>query len=272
VHPIRTLVCDDEPMARDGVRALLARDPHVEVVGEAADGEEAVGLVARLRPDLLLLDVQMPALDGFGVLDALAARGATMLPTVVFVTAHDEYAVRAFEAHAVDYLLKPFSDARFEESLRRVKPLVWQRRQGGPGQPLDWVAARRTMDAEGGPGAPGGPPIPHRQRIAVRLGSTTRYVHVDDLDWIEADDYCVRLHAGGKSYLVRESLARLERTLEPARFIRVHRSAIIAIARINCLRTTRGATWIVLRDGTELPLSRSRRGAFERALGIRAPG
>lgn len=246
---IRTLVCDDEPMARHGVSALLARDPEIEVVGEAADGDEAITLIERLAPDLLMLDVQMPAGDGFVILDSLAQRRGACLPLVVFLTAYDEYAVRAFDARAVDYLLKPFSDARFDEATRRAKEAVRRRHPTSP----DGAPVRRF-----------------RERIPVRVGATIRFVATDEIDWIEADDYYARLHTGGRTHLIREPMRDLERSLDPTRFVRVHRSVIVNVGRVRRLRAAERMRYVVLEDGTPLRVSRSRRVALEAALGLRA--
>lgn len=258
---LRVLVVDDEPPAREILRCLLDADPEVEVAGECADGQEAVAAVRRLRPDVVFLDVQMPGLDGLGVVEALAP---DELPLVVFVTAYDAYAVKAFEVHALDYLLKPFDDERFGEALARVKDTL-RRRQ------VD-AATRRLVALLDGRGAPAGaaeatdadgPP----QRLLVRSGGRVVYLKPEEIDWIEAADYYVRLHAGGRRHLLRESLAALEERLDARRFARVHRSAIVNLERVRELHPgVGGGAVLVLEDGTRLPVSRRLRRRFEELL------
>jgi len=274
MEAIRTLVVDDEPEAREGVRGLLARDPEVEIVGECRTGREAVAAIGRARPDLVLLDIQMPELDGFGV---LAEVGAGAMPHVVFITAYDHYALRAFEAHALDYLLKPFSDVRFADALARAKIQVRQRQAGELGRKLaellgDGVAdPPREADAPGpAPAADAAPARPYLDRIMVRLARNISFVRVEEIDWIEAADYYAKLHVAKRAHLIRETMQELEKKLDPARFVRVHRSAIVNVDRIQTLQPFfRGGHVILLRDGTRLSLSRSRRAALEQALGWR---
>ena len=241
VQPIRAVVVDDEPLARAGMRALLEDDPELVVVTECANGHEAVAALRTHAPDLVLLDVQMPGLDGFGVVREI---GADRMPVVVFATAFDQYALRAFEARALDYLLKPFTDERFRDVLGRAKEQVRQRLTGTPSA------------------APAPPP-----RLEVRLGNRVAYVRLEDVDWVEAADYYARLHVGAASHLVRETMQELEARLDARRFVRVHRSAIVNVERVRELRTVAaGRHEVVLRDGTRLPLSRSRRELVARAL------
>jgi len=281
MQPIRTIICDDEPDAREGLLALLARDPEIAVSGQASNGAEAVALIEDTRPELIFLDIQMPELDGFGALDRISSEQA---PVVVFVTAHDEHALHAFDVRALDYLLKPFSDERFAEALRRAKTQVRQRRAGAL---VDQFAA--IIDYSITPEAGGGrlplatalgkvtsvaraeePTPPHTARIMVRTSKQVVFVKVDDVDWIEADDYYAKLHVGGRSYLIRETMRSLESRLDPKRFARVHRSAIVNLERIQAMQPYfRGAHVLTLRDGTRLTLSRTRRADFERALGCR---
>ena len=257
--PVRTLVVDDEPLARAGMRGLLADDPDVALVGECANGREAVAAIRAHAPDLVLLDVQMPEVDGFGVVREI---GAAAMPVVVFVTAFDQYALRAFEARALDYLLKPFSDERFHEALARAKEQVRQRRLGALSAQL-----AALLGVAGG-AAPATPATPEpTTRLEVRLGGRRMFVAVADIDWIEASDYYVRLHAGGRSHLLRETLQELADRLDPRRFVRVHRSAMVAVDRVAELRTDgAGRHVLLLRDGTRLPVSRSRREQVEQAL------
>lgn len=250
---IRVLAVDDEPLAREIVRGLLESDPDVELVGECTSGAEAVAAIRRLAPDVVFLDVQMPAVDGFGVLDALREKA----PVVVFVTAHSDYALRAFDVRATDYLLKPFDDERFARALDHAKAAVRQARAAG--------LAARVADLLSGPARPApAPASPHfLERIAVRERGGVRAVPVAEIDWIGAQDYYAEVHAGGESHLVREPLRALERRLDPRRFVRVHRSAIVNVDRI--VRVERGAAGpaaVRLRDGTALPVSRTHRKAL----------
>ena len=215
---IRALIVDDEPLARRGIRQLLALYRDVTVVGECRDGKEAARALATTDPDLVFLDVQMPGLDG---LDLIALRGAQRMPLIVFVTAHQDYAVQAFEAQALDYLVKPLSEARFAATMARL----YQRLRDRP------------------PGA----------RIAVPTADGLLLLDAAEIDWIEAADDHVVIHAEQESYRVRQSLAELEARLDPERFVRVHRSAIV---RLDAVREV--GSRLVLRDGTELPLSRRR--------------
>jgi two-component system, LytTR family, response regulator len=256
--PITTLVVDDEAESRAGLLTLLRTDPEIEVVGEAASGREALAALGADRPELLFLDVQMPGLDGFGVLAALPPAET---PVVVFVTAYDAYALRAFAAHAQDYLLKPFGDERFAESLSHAKAQVRQRRVGRLGR-------RLAAELERSSPAPAGPAEKHPDRVMVRDGHGVTFIPVAEIDWIEARNYCAKLHVGAREYVVRESLTSLVARLDPARFIRIHRSSIINLDRLHSLEPYFHGSYVVkLRDGTRLTLSRSRRSALERALG-----
>lgn len=281
MQPIRTIVCDDEPDAREGILALLARDLQITVVGQAGTGREAAALIEDTQPELVFLDIQMPELDGFGALDRVDAEKA---PVVVFVTAHDEHALHAFDVSALDYLLKPFSNERFNEALQRAKTQVRQRRAGELVEQFavfidDSVADDSTADRSGAAAAPqvgqsavrvAATAAQHADRIMVRTTKEVIFVRVDDVDWIEADDYYAKLHVAGRAYLIRETMQSLEARLDPRRFARVHRSAIVNLDRIQALQPYfRGAHVLTLRDGTRLTLSRSRRASFERALGCR---
>jgi two-component system LytT family response regulator len=250
--PIRVLVVDDEPLARATLVGLLAADPEVELAGEAAGGREAAALLG--GADVVFLDVQMPGGDGFDLLRAAAAPR----PAVVFVTAHDAHALRAFDVDAVDYLLKPFDDDRFGRALARAKAHV---RKGRAEALARQVAALFLPAAAAAPA-----PV---ARLAVRDGGRVRLVPVDDIDWIGAEDYYAELHVGGQAHLLREPLQRLEARLDPARFVRVHRSAIVNLARVREVESSsRGDGALVLRDGTRLRLSRTRRAAIYARLGL----
>ncbi len=229
---MRVLVVEDEPLARAGISRLVAQMPGFEVAGSAGDGEAAVVAIETLHPDLVLLDVQLPGCDGFEVIRRVGPR---RMPAVVFVTAYDEFALEAFEVHAIDYVLKPFED-------RRLRAALLHARQRDP------EALRRLVE---------------KDRIEVRTGSRVLLVSVADIDWIEGASYYSMLHAGKEVHLVRETLQSLADRLSPARFVRVHRSAIVHLDRV---RELRAGKVLVLRDGTEVPVSRARRAEVRAAL------
>jgi two-component system LytT family response regulator len=226
---LRAFIVDDEPLARRRLRALCAREADVEVVGEAGDGASAVAAIRADRPDLVFLDVHMPELDGFGVLAALSPPA----PAIVFVTAYDAYALRAFEVNALDYLLKPFDGARFHETLRRARAAAG--RDDGRGK---LEAALRLL--------------------AVKDDGRVQLVRDDDIDWIEAADNYVCVHAGRATHVLRSTLTAVESRLDSSRFARIHRSTLVRLDRIRELRpATRNEMLAVLRDGTCLPVSRT---------------
>lgn len=242
---IRTLIVDDERLARASIRILLARDPEIEIIGECGSAADAVRAILAQDPDLVFLDVEMPRMNGFDVLGAVG-RGRRF--AVVFVTAHDSYAVDAFDAQARDYVLKPFDDRRFARALDRAKSELRRAR-------LEGLAAQMATVVP----APAAPPAPG-DRIEVRDGGRVVFLAVSDIDWIEADDYYVQLHVGARAYHLRESLRDLERRLDPERFLRIHRSAIVAIERVAELRPIANGDYCVrLRTGVDLKLSRGRR-------------
>jgi len=267
MREIRTLIVDDEPVARAGLRKLLAAEPGIDVIGEAADGKRAVAAVRELRPDLLLLDVQMPGMNGFEVLDAIGPRA---VPAIVFVTAYDQFAVRAFEIQALDYLLKPFDDERFTTVIGRVREHLRQRREGRLARRLAGLLAH--YEARAGLASAPSPhnPVdgsPYPTRIMVRTGGRVFFQPVSEIDWIEAADYYARVHAGSEAHLLRESLAALEERLDPASFVRIHRSAIVNVERVKEVRLDwRNRHVVVLRNGTTLPLSRRRKEELERVM------
>jgi len=262
---IRTLVVDDEPTARRGVRLLLERDPAVSVIGEAASGTEAVSRIREARPDLVFLDVQMPELNGFKVLEAVADTGMPP-PAVVFVTAHDQHALRAFEVNAVDYLLKPYDDERFDAALQRAKTEIQRRQTDALGSRLgDLLAYLRQSPAAAlaapAPAAGNGPaPAPEESggaRILLKSGGESYFLKAEEIDWIEAEGDYMKFHAGGRAHLLRETMGRLEERLDPRRFIRIHRSTIVNIDRVKKLSPTfAGEYAVILHDGTKLRLSR----------------
>src|SRR5688500_15877109 len=269
---VRALVVDDEPTAREAVTTLLAEHPTVQVVGEASNGKEAVALVRRLRPDLLFLDIQMPDQDGFRVLDAL---GDDVPRGIVFVTAHDEHAIRAFDVHALDYVLKPFGRPRFRaavtralEGLRAMDALTLHRTLAS--MAADRIADERPPaelalgDAE--PEVKGRAPL---RRIGVRNGSRITLVELDAIDWVEASGDYARIHAGKQRHLVSQRMHALERLLESREFVRVHRSLIVNVKRIRELhREPDGGGSIVWADGVRLRVARGRWESMERALAM----
>ncbi|HWJ54996.1 MAG TPA: LytTR family DNA-binding domain-containing protein [Vicinamibacterales bacterium] len=238
-HALRTIIVDDEPLARQVLREYLSGMPAVEIIAECANGFEAVKAVAEQAPDLVLLDVQMPKLDGFEVVDLIGR--AT---PVIFVTAYDDFAVRAFEVHAVDYLLKPVSAERLAEAIARVRVRV-----RGPGQPATPpVSALRPPVSERGPA----------ERILVRDGTRVHVIDVDALDYVQARDDYVGFHSGGQEYLKEQPLAEVEAELDPRAFVRIHRSFIVNLARIARVEPlTRDSRVVILKDGRRLPVSRS---------------
>lgn len=260
---LRALVVDDEPVARAGLRRLLEQDPDIEIVGEAGDGRAAVSAIRELEPDLLLLDVQMPEMDGFDVLDAV---GADAVKAVVFVTAYDRFAIRAFEVEALDYVLKPFDDERFAIVLARAKRHVRRERDGDLAKRLSALLDRYETDGESRPAA-AGPRAGGLARIMVKDGGRVFFLPVEDIDWIEAADYYARIHAGKSTHLIRESLASLEQSLDPTSFVRIHRSAIVNVNRVREIRPDwRNRPAVILASNESLPLSRSRREPLERAM------
>lgn len=254
---IRVVIVDDEPLARHGIRQLLAAHPDVEVAGEARDGHEAVRMLRALAPDLVFLDVQMPELDGFDVLRRLDPE---RLPAVIFVTAHDTFAVRAFDQHALDYLVKPLNEARFHQAMARARERLRSRDAVELARRLSALLA---ADASADAAVPPEPP----RRLVVATAGADLVLELGEIQWIEADDYYAAVHARGRRHLVRESLASLEARLEPARFVRVHRSAIVNLAQVREVRSgLADEPAVVLHDGTRVPLSRRRRRLVDQAI------
>jgi len=265
MDPIRTLVVDDEQLARRGLKTLVDRHPECTVVGVCADGREALARIAELKPDLVLLDIQMPEITGFDVLERLPP---DQVPVVIFVTAYDEYAVRAFEVHALDYVLKPVSQQRLSEALDRAVAHVRGRKLAEYGSTLLAAVAEIQRRGEGRPGAAAGagagaPAGSGLDRIMVRVGESIQFVDVADIEWIEGADYYVTLHAGGKAHLYRESLKNLELRLDPGQFVRIHVSAIVNLAKVREIRRELGSDYeVVLASGRRLAVSRRRKKAL----------
>ncbi len=248
--PIRTLIVDDEPLGRERLRMLLQDDPEVLLVGECKDGNEAVAAIEAQQPDLVFLDVQMPELDGLGVIRTI---GVEHMPAVIFVTAYDEYAVHAFEVHALDYLLKPFDVERFAEAFQRAVELIRHRQKTD----LDRRLARLLDDLQ--PAAKG------LERLMIKTQQRIYFIRTDEVDWIEAAGNYVRLHVGGKTHLLRQTMNALERQLDPDRFLRIHRSTIVNVDRVRDLhRMFNGEYEVRLYDGTTLTLSRGYRSQLDR--------
>ena len=241
--PYISLVVDDEPLARAGLRALLKRDGECAEILEAGNGAEAIAILEQRKPDLLFLDVQMPEVDGLGV---VAAVGAERMPATIFVTAHDEHAIAAFEMNAVDYLLKPVTEERFAQALSRAKARLQQAPvEGDRRQIVDLLEALVT-------------PLRHVSRLAVKSAGRTVFVEVNDIDWIGAAENYVELHVGRESHLMHVPLSTLERSLDPARFLRIHRSTMVQVPRIvELVPGLHGEYEVVLRDGTRLGSGRT---------------
>lgn len=244
-EPLRVVIIDDEPLARDSIRALLERESDVRVVGEGT-GTDGAALIARTRPDIMFLDIQMPEVDGFALLDMV---GADAVPAIVFVTAYDRYALRAFEVHALDYILKPFDDGRFAQALEHARKRARGQRRGEADARITELLEERTSS---------------HARFLVPVRDKVIVVDAADIDWVEAADYYVSLHSGAASHLLRQTMDEVESQLDPRRFFRVHRSAIVNIERVREVHPLfRGDCALVLADGTRLKLSRSRRKDFE---------
>jgi len=240
VRPVRAVVVDDEPLARSSLIMLLQRDPEIEIVGECGSGAEALSLIRTAKPNLLFLDVEMPECDGFDVLEML---GAEVVAAIVFVTAYDKYAVRAFETGALDYLLKPFDDARFDRALNRAKQRISQ--------------ARIT------------PAV--RECISLKSAGQVVFLKISEIDWIEAADYYSCLHIGAKSHLLRRSMSELEQELDQSLFCRIHRSTIVKLDRVRRLKLNENGEYDVLLDDgtTTLRLSRRYRKQLQSRLSAR---
>lgn len=250
---IRTLIVDDEQLARERLRGFLSAETDLEIVGECADGQAAVEAIERDEPDLLFLDVQMPELDGFGVLEA--ARPARP-PVVIFTTAFSQHALRAFEVHALDYLLKPFDRDRVRVALDRARHHLRQSQAGALNEKLAALLAEMR------------PPTQAVDRLVVKTGGRVMLVRTADIDWVEAADNYVSLHAGAETHLLRETMAALETRLDPKLFLRISRSTIVNVERIKELQPMfHGDYTVILRNGTRLSLSRSYRDKLQFLLG-----
>ena len=263
-RPLRVLVVDDEPLARSGIADLVGRDNELTVVKQCGDGRSAVEAIRTLSPDLVLLDIQMPEMDGFEVIERV---GAERMPPVIFITAYDQFALRAFEVHALDYLLKPFDDDRFLAALARTKRAIRDNEVGQLSQRLLGLLEAAGNQRAPSAGIAPAPGQPYLTRLVVKNAGKVTFVRVDEIDWIEAADYYVRLHVARKSHLLRETMSALEEQLDPARFFRVHRSAIVNLDRLVEIQPYfHGEHVLVLQDGSKLKLSRSRKEKLEQVL------
>ena len=249
---IRVLLVDDESLAREMLREMLQDDPQVTIVGESCNGHEAFEAIRTHSPDLIFLDVQMPELGGFELLEALGKD----IPQVIFVTAYDQYAVRAFEVHALDYLLKPFDQERFDISWQRARAQILRDRNGGTDQRI--LALLEEMKAGN----------KYLERLVIKASGRIYFLETSEIDWIEAEGNYVSVHSGKKSHLLRETISSLEAQLDPKKFLRIHRSSIVRIDRIQELQPWfHGEYRIILQNGTQLTLSRNYRDKLQEALG-----
>jgi two-component system LytT family response regulator len=252
MEKIQTLIVDDEPLAREGIRMLIEHDAEIAVIGECANGQQAISAITEQRPDLVFLDIQMPEVSGFEVLEAI---GAQSLPCVIFVTAYDKYALRAFEVHALDYLLKPFTSERFQSALERAKAQIKSR----GGEQLNQRLVRLLEDIH--------KDKTYLERLVVKSAGRIFFLNVEEIDWIEAAENYVRLHTGRESHLIHGTMNKIASRLDPAQFLRIHRSTIINVRRIKELQPMFHGEYVVtLRDGTQLNSGRSYRQKLQSLL------
>jgi two-component system, LytTR family, response regulator len=255
---MRTVIVDDEDLARRGIRALAARAADVEVIAECSNAREAIEVIREQTPDLIFLDVQMPGKSGFEVIDAV---GPSERPHFVFVTAFDEFAVRAFEVNALDYILKPVNEQRFEMALQRAREALASARDGSVGRRLEQLAADLGRPIQAA--AAYGP-----DRIPVKTGGRVMVIRIADIDWVKAEHDYVSLYVGSKSWLVRETMSSIEARFASSGFVRIHRSTLVNADRVRELRPLeKGEFKVILRDGVELKLSRNFRTALPRLAG-----
>ncbi len=240
---IRIIIVDDEPLARNKLKLFLAKEPDVEIVRECTNGREAIAALGKYRADVMFLDIQMPEIDGFGVVEAVAPE---RLPFVVFVTAHDTFAVKAFEVHALDYLLKPFDRERLKESLVRVRKALQRASiERHHSQILSLLNDLKKQR-------------PHPERILIKASGRVYFVNIDEIDWAEAEGNYIGLHVGKETHLLRQTIKALEHQLDPHHFVRIHRSTILNVERIKELQPWFGGDYLaILRDGQRLNVSRT---------------
>jgi two-component system LytT family response regulator len=259
---VKTLIVDDEPLARWRLRKLLSAEDGVEIVGECASAEEAMALIESALPDLVFLDVQMPGLDGFQLLARLETPA---LPAIIFVTAHDEHALRAFEVHALDYLLKPYSRARFLDAFHRAREQLERESAAAADRRLLGLLAELRARESGGAATPA--TTHEHERLVVKSDGRMFFVRPADIDWVEASANYVRLHARGESYQLRESMKRMEERLPRGTFVRIHRSAIVNLDRVREMQPWfHGEYVVILADGTKLTASRAYAGRLRELM------
>jgi two-component system LytT family response regulator len=256
VEKIRALIVDDEPLAREGILMRLKQAPDVEVIGECGNGREAVTVIRREVPNLVFLDIQMPRLDGFGVIEAVGVR---QMPHVIFVTAYDEHALRAFEVSALDYLLKPIDGKRFFEALERARGRIRGKNVEAISAQLRKMMAALQAERK------------YLERLSIKSagksGGRITFLGVDEIDWIGAADNYVQVHAGRESHLLHATMNSLENRLDPNKFLRIHRSTIVNVGRIKELHPMfHGEYQVILQDGTQLTSGRGYRGNLQRLL------
>ena len=258
---IGALIVDDEPLARRTIRDLLAEHPDIEIIGECNNGLEAVAFMEERLPDLLFLDVQMPGMDGF---ETLARIKPERIPAIIFVTAYDQYALQAFEVHALDYLLKPFNDERFLDAVRQAKAQIELKEINKVSQSLLNLLGERNLLQRENPGASRKSSL---NRFMIKTRGRVIFVEAAHVDWISADDYFIKLHVGDKTHLLRMSMNELEEKLDPKMFTRIHRSTIVNFDRVKELRQTAGGDYVVvLKAGPALKISRGRRERLQKLL------
>jgi two-component system LytT family response regulator len=239
---IRAVIVEDESLARERIRHLLTNDNQIEIIGEYATGSDAVNAIQRDKPDLLFLDIQMPGMDGFSLLKQISPR----IPHVIFVTAFDDYAVKAFEVNAMDYILKPFTRKRFEEALRRMKARFAQNPDSGLAKRVEAFLEQLQAKQD------------YLKRLAIKTESGVLLVKIGEIDWIESDDNYIRIHCGKSHHLMRETISALEKRLDPERFLRIHRRLIVNVDRIKQLFPWFQRSYcVLLQDGTKLPVGRN---------------
>ncbi|HET6891204.1 MAG TPA: LytTR family DNA-binding domain-containing protein [Pyrinomonadaceae bacterium] len=249
---LRTLIVDDEPLAREGVRMLLKHDPEVSAIHECADGQAAVNAIIEMKPDLVFLDVQMPEMDGFEVIEKV---GVDRMPNTIFVTAYDRYALRAFEVYALDYLLKPYTNERFFRAVQRAKAQIKTGHENNLNGQLSALLDHLRVGED------------HLERLVVKSAGRISYVNVEEIEWIEAADIYVRLHVGHEAHLVRGTMSGLEGKLDPRKFLRIHRSTIVNLSHVKELQPLfHGEYKVTLKNGTQLTSGRSYRDKLQPLL------
>ena len=250
---LRTLIVDDEPLARERLTSLLSAEQDIEVIGQCRDGEEAVLSIQQHKPDLVFLDIQMPAVSGFDVIDAV---GSEHMPLVIFVTAYDQHALRAFKVRALDYLLKPFDRERFQDALQRARTHIQRDESDDVGRRLLALVKDLRRDQ------------PRTDRLVIKSGGRLFFLRSDEIDWVEASGNYVRLHVGATSHLLRETMNAIEGRLDADKFFRIHRSRMVNIERVQEMQPwLNGEYAVVLRSGTRLTLSRGYREKLQERLG-----